>query len=360
MINSTPASLVDYVATALTLGFLTSRITLSLWRREALDISFFLVVASIVFSVGRISLDAFYLRLGNAADALNTPGYLEGTSLENIRVGSILVLVSRSMITSFLWLQTAILLFFYTRITYCIPWVTYVIRFTWAVFAATYIAVNLTTFLECRPITMYWQVLSNPSTCVFAYGELLTQTTCNIVLDCLLIIITWPIIGLQKRSIREHVKLYTLFTIGTFSIIVSIVRIISVRDSNSSQMTRSLWASVQMMVSAFVANAPSVYGSVRVLCSGRPNSNMTRSQSDFYLTQDELEWRQKRLESCSSWMGPDEEDMAEVLPRSLPRAAMRPLSLNSSLYDVEAPPIAASAQRHFSRDLKRISDLPPV
>ncbi|KAI1199826.1 hypothetical protein F5X97DRAFT_112615 [Nemania serpens] len=267
MIDTRPAENANYVTAALTLSVLITRISLSIWRRERIDTSIILVVASIVVVVGRTVATIYYLRFGNAADAIKHAHYYKMSESDNVKAGGILILVARVLMTTILWLQDCLLLLLYSRIIYGVKWAALVVKTTWVTAAVTYVAVILVTFLECRPIYLYWQITPYPGHCLQAYAQLLTQTVSNIILDIMLIGVAWPLVGLKKRTVAEHITLYTLFALGTFAIVVSIIRIVTVQYSGSSQVTRSLWASVQMVVATFLANAPSIYGSIRRLRS---------------------------------------------------------------------------------------------
>ncbi|KAI1163855.1 hypothetical protein F5B18DRAFT_671681 [Nemania serpens] len=273
MIDTRPAENANYATAALTLTILITRISLSIWRRERIDTSMILVVASIVVVVARTVTTIYYLRYGNAADAIKHAHYYKMNDSDNVKAGGILILMARVLMTTILWLQDCLLLLLYYRIIYGVKWAALVVKTTWATAAVTYIAVVLVTFLECRPIYLYWQITPYPGHCLQAYAQLLTQTVSNIILDIMLIGVAWPIVGLKKRTIAEHITLYTLFALGTFAIVVSIIRIVTVQYSGSSQVTRSLWASVQMVVSTFLANAPSIYGSIRCLREKRLRAN---------------------------------------------------------------------------------------
>ncbi|KAI0153035.1 hypothetical protein GGR57DRAFT_503169 [Xylariaceae sp. FL1272] len=327
------AKQVNYATTVLSLLILVSRNVLSLLRRERIDLSFTLVSASVVAVTARIILNEYYLDLGNAADAAKQGGSLPPDKLHQVETGSILVLAARALITVVLWLQISILLVFYTRITAGINWVAVMIKFTWASVLATLIAIELVTFLECRPITLYWQVSPPPGTCVQAYGQLYTQTISNIILDLMLIVIAWPIIKLRKRTIAEHVTLYTLFILGTFCIIISIIRIVSVRDHQSAQSTRSLWASVQMLVSTFVANAPNIYGSIRDL----RRRKMTGHSSNTAEGNNKRRSGYHRQTQRDSWIRMDDE-LLEFASPSSPSYMLKPLPPATTFYDDATAP----------------------
>ncbi|KAI0908074.1 hypothetical protein F4823DRAFT_564219 [Ustulina deusta] len=330
---------VNYAATALTLFILTTRIILWLWRRERIDMSFVLAAASVVLVLARVFANIYYLKYGNAADVIKHVDYFDEHNLEYVKIGSLLVLAARALVTTIIWLQISILLIFYSRITYGVNWVAVVVKITWATVAATFTAIIFITFLECRPFSLYWQITPNPGQCVYAYGQLLTQTISNIALDAMLIVIAYPIIGLRKRTVAEHVTLYTLFILGTFCIIVSIIRIVSVRESGSAQITRSLWASVQMLVSTFVANTPSIYGSIRALRMKKSTAGSTPAPGVY---------RRSTVKSkpvrrgTDSWMKMD--DGYYVTLTSNRQSYIQPLPPATTFYDEEAPPIPYSHQ----------------
>ncbi|KAI0397639.1 hypothetical protein F5Y17DRAFT_319148 [Xylariaceae sp. FL0594] len=360
------AERVNYATTSLALLILTTRLVLSLCRRERVDASFFLVAASIVGVVVRIVLNAFYLTYGNVPDALLHLGYFDESNLPDIRTGTLLVLAARVLITTVLWLQVSILLLFYSRIIFGFRWVACMVKVAWATVATTYVAVILATFLECRPFSLYWQVRPDPGYCVHAYVQLFVQTGGNILLDLLLIIIAWPIIRTRKRTVAEHVTLYALFVLGTFCIIISIIRLVSVRDSGSSQTIRSLWAAVQMLVSTFVANAPTIYGLIRSMRARRQNSNHRHDQArlhnrhngshDIRAGQESdrsgddndnthsgyrptaTGGRTQHPDTIGSWLKMDEDEYLVSSAFAAPAYMLRPLPQATTFFDEETAP----------------------
>ncbi|KAI1391825.1 uncharacterized protein F4822DRAFT_106230 [Hypoxylon trugodes] len=298
--DSQEAQHVGYACAALSVVILLSRLIISRWRREPLDWSLFLVVLSMVVIIGRIITNNFYLKFGTANDVLHHAQSTDHSDTNRLKTGSILVLLARVLLTAALWLQICLLLLFYSRITAGITWADRLTKISWAAVVLTFIAIVLATFLECRPIDLYWQVDPDPGYCVRAYVQLLIQGVANIVIDLLLLSIAYPLICLRKRSVSEYVSLYSLFALGTFCIVITIIRLVLIFTENSSQTTRSLWASVQMFVSTFVANAPTIYGSLRVVrrkkCSGQQSApghaggelgRPSRPERDSWLKMDE-------------------------------------------------------------------------
>ncbi|KAI0172963.1 hypothetical protein GGR52DRAFT_429668 [Hypoxylon sp. FL1284] len=299
--NSLEAERVGYACAALSIFILCCRIGILRWRREPVDLSFFLVVLSIIVIVGRIVCNQFYLRFGTANAVLHDPDFPTHGDSNLLKIGSILVLLARVLLTVILWLQICLLLLFYSRITSGMTWTDRLTKATWITALLTFVVIVLATFLECHPIQLYWQVQPNPGHCVRAYVQLLLQCIGNIIIDILLLTIAYPLIRLTKRSLSEYISLYTLFALGTFCIVITVIRVSLIFNEHSSQTTRSLWASVQMFVSCFVANAPIIYGSLRVA-----HRNRLSQQSALSFANGEPLTRPSRL-GRQCWIRIDEE-----------------------------------------------------
>ncbi|KAH9990741.1 hypothetical protein F4779DRAFT_609893 [Xylariaceae sp. FL0662B] len=263
--TSTQAQTVGIACGASSVLILISRLAISQWRREPVNLSFWLVVLSIVAIVARTVTNSLYLDFGTSSQAHQYPDRFDDANSEQVKIGSMLVIATRVLMTAVLWLQICILLVFYSRITSGLRWARLMINATWVVVILTSAAVILATFLECRPVHRYWQIDPNPGTCICAFTQLLIQGISNTVMDLMLLVIAWPLVRLKKRNLHQYISLYTLFALGTFCTVITVIRVVLFFRKDSSQITRSVWASAQMIVSCFVANAPTIYGSLRVV-----------------------------------------------------------------------------------------------
>lgn len=263
MFTAEQAKHANYACAALSLVILLARVAGSRRRQRPIDLSFFLVVLSILVIIARVLVVYFYLLYGTGSDALEDAQYFNTHNFSTIKKGSILSLVARVLITASCWLQVCLLLLFYKGIMHGIQWVSWMTKLTWVATGASFVAVVLVTLLECRRLRLYWQVQPDPGSCVKGYVQLLLQCIANIVLDLLLLAISYPILICKGRDWKQHLRVGTLFVLGTFCIIVTSLRLASVYDTSSAQPTRSLWASVQMLTSTFVANAPTIYGDLQ-------------------------------------------------------------------------------------------------
>ncbi|KAK7996627.1 hypothetical protein PG989_004667 [Apiospora arundinis] len=135
------------------------------------------------------------------------------------------------------------------------------------------LAVVLVTFLEFRPFERYWKRSPEPATCTRAYVQLLVQTTGrqtlsrviqNIALDVVVLIVASPLTRLSKHSWSKRLRVYLLVGMGLICIGITIARAVEIFKM-PNQSVRSIWASVQITFAVFVGNAPSMYGSAKIL-----------------------------------------------------------------------------------------------
>ncbi|RYP34773.1 hypothetical protein DL767_004110 [Monosporascus sp. MG133] len=310
------AQVASNVCVALSISILTARIVICRWYGKPIDLSFYLVILSILVIAGRTATNHVYLSLGSANGALRGPDaalYLDKVELADIKVGSIMILLSRVLLTVALWLQNAILLLFYSNITSGIRLIARMIKVSWTCWIISLTSIILATLLECRPINLYWQLKPDPGQCVKAYGQLLLQGISNIVLDLMLLYIAYPLVTLGKRSWAERVSLYTLFALGAFSMITTVIRLVLIFEQDSSQTTRSLWASINIAVATFVANAPTLYGTLRSARRKSSQHTITSAQ-----TNGDTQRRSSQPREVS-WLSMDDENipLSSVAPKPL-------------------------------------------
>ena len=287
LVSSEEAKVAGWVCAGLSLIILIVRIVAARVHYGSFDISTAVCVAAVAAIAARLAVNQFVLTFGTSNDALNGKNtYFNTKDLENLKIGSILTLIARLLITTVCWLQNCLLLLFYSRIFEIrAQWTTRLIRITWITIPLTYIVVILATFLECHPFHLYWQVDPNPGRCIKAYIQLLLQGISNIVLDVLLLAISYPLLAaMRRRGLSEQLRVGTLCCLGVFCIIITIVRIAYIYAESSYQPVRSFFASVQIVASCFVANVPTIYGCVRMIRRRKSEQMMRRgSRPEIWL-----------------------------------------------------------------------------
>jgi hypothetical protein len=287
LLSSEEAKVGGWVCGGLSLVIVIIRMVAARLHHGSFDISTAVCVAAIVTIIARLVVNQFVLTFGTSNDALNgKSAYFNAEDLENLKIGSVLSLIARLLITTICWLQNCLLLLFYSRIFEIrAKWTTKLIRITWVAIPITYIIVILATFLECRPFHLYWQVDPSPGRCVKAYVQLLLQGISNIILDLLLLAISYPLLAaVRQRSLSEQLRVGMLCCLGVFCIIITIVRIAYIYAESSYQPVRSFFASVQIAASCFVANIPTIYGCVRMIRRRKSEQMMRRgSRPEIWL-----------------------------------------------------------------------------
>lgn len=278
-ISSSAANNANWVCTALTLTILLVRLGSIHYQLRRPDASSYIVILSILVLTARVICNSFILDYGTVS-ALDDEDNVTEAEYRRAAYGSVLTLVARVLITSFYWLQCVLLLLVYRRLLGNIRWVQLSIKICWGVIATTWLAVVMTTLLECRPLHLYWQLYPPPGSCVRAYGQLLVQCISNICIDFILMAISFPLLKAQARVFPHNLQLGAIVILGTFCIIVTCVRIYYTYQEKSAQPARSLWASVQAVVAAFVANAPSIYGALIVLRRRKVTGGTTEGAAD--------------------------------------------------------------------------------
>lgn len=277
--SATAATNALWACTALTLVILAGRLSALRYRRELTETSSYLVIASMLVLGARVACNYYILRFQNASDQ-PSEGVEPTEAQETIaRTTAALVITARLLITTFYWLQCTLLLLLYRRILGHMRTSKIAIQLCWFLLGSTYLAIFLTSFLECRPFHLYWQIYPDPGGCVRAYGQLWLQCMANIAIDLVLLFISAPIIRTQVSSTTERLKLVALYILGFVCIIATALRVSYIYGAQSAQSARSFWASVQAVLAAFVANVPSMYGAVMQFHRRRTGQN-TRTGSN--------------------------------------------------------------------------------
>lgn len=129
----------------------------------------------------------------------------------------------------------------------------------WAILAITYVASNISVFVECRPFELYWQLSPNPGDCVKGNAWLLTYGIGNIITDTMLLALPFPLLFHAKTTISKRLRLMSLFSLGFFLIAVSIVRMFMGNKNARIQLSRTMWASVETLFASFAAMVPALY-----------------------------------------------------------------------------------------------------
>ncbi len=132
------------------------------------------------------------------------------------------------------------------------------------ILAATFFAIVVSDLAECRPFQNYWAVVPDPGgQCRQGYANLITASVGSALTDLLLIIFPVPIISSIQLPLTRKIMLMALFCLGVFNIIITIYRVPLIVREAGYQGTRSMWASVEILVATAVGNTLALGSFVR-------------------------------------------------------------------------------------------------
>ncbi|KAH6974363.1 hypothetical protein BKA56DRAFT_591237 [Ilyonectria sp. MPI-CAGE-AT-0026] len=238
------------------------RLVLRKVAKQPFNLGDYLTMAACVCCVARLSMTHVVLIWGtnNVSAAIRKTHVFSPEEIYRRTIGSKLAITARCFYNSFLWLQKLVLLDVYRRLLLGTWYEKHIMIVFLTVLSATWVVVTVVVFIECRPFRLYWQVVPDPGSCVEAQIELIVVASLNIFTDVMLLTFPFLLFTHFNTSWKLKLRLFALFTLGVFIIIITIVRLPITRHNRQSQPDRSMWTSTEMFVATFVVNAPTIYG----------------------------------------------------------------------------------------------------
>ncbi|RYO95455.1 hypothetical protein DL766_007763 [Monosporascus sp. MC13-8B] len=124
----------------------------------------------------------------------------------------------------------------------------------------TFAAAFISIFLECVPLSAYWEVDLTFDACKKYELWLITYESGNILTDTVLLLAPFPVIAKAKIPNTKRVRIIAIFGLGVFLVGVNILRLnhglYPVKSYNSG---RSIWCSIEILVAMIVANLSAIY-----------------------------------------------------------------------------------------------------
>ncbi|KAF2765926.1 hypothetical protein EJ03DRAFT_195191 [Teratosphaeria nubilosa] len=221
----------------------------------------YLTLSALVCVFVRLGMIHIVLTYGtnNMTAAYRATHHFTSQDISKRVIGSKLAVANRFFYNTYLWLQKLVLLDLYRRLYLNLRWERGIYQIFLVFFAVTYFGTQISNISECRPTRLYWQVIPDPGSCVQAKVQLLVLGILNIVTDAMLLALPWPLIINVKLSWQRKAQMWCLFLFGFFIIAITCIRL-PINDNHiSSQVNRTTWASTELLTSALVVNAPTLY-----------------------------------------------------------------------------------------------------
>ncbi|KAH8692300.1 hypothetical protein BGW36DRAFT_419578 [Talaromyces proteolyticus] len=240
----------------LSLAVMALRLILRRIRNQPFNLSDYLTMTAILCVLARSALTTVVLLWGNNNMPRPAPE-MSDTEIYKRTAGSKLTMANRVVYNTYLWIQKSVVLLLCQRILTGLPTPERIITGYWGVLFASMVAVQVTTWTDCSPVHLYWQVLPDPGSCIQGDIELITLVALNVATDAMLILLPMPWLFRIKRSLKRRLQLIGIFSIGLLVIAIAVVRLPTYQNA-TAQVNRNTWGSVEEFFSAFVANAPTI------------------------------------------------------------------------------------------------------
>jgi hypothetical protein len=131
---------------------------------------------------------------------------------------------------------------------------------TASVVIAWFLAIEISVILTCRPVSALW-VLTEDGTCINFTMFFVGSGTPNVILNFIILVLPLPSIWALDIERKHKVALSSVFLLGGFVVIVSIVRVAILGNLNLVDLTwnyvdAALWTSVEPAVAVVSASLP--------------------------------------------------------------------------------------------------------
>ncbi|KAF4212735.1 hypothetical protein CNMCM5878_000754 [Aspergillus fumigatiaffinis] len=176
--------------------------------------------------------------------------------------GSKWVFVSEHSFVLAIWAMKACMLVIYSRITEGLnarKWVTYLSVYV----ALGFVAVELSLFLICRPLSNYWAVPTPDYQCSsYQYYEII-QGAISISADIFMLAVAIPLLVQVRVPLKQKVILLVLFGMGIFVIVAAVLNKIYCLVPSLISYVYMNWYFREATVAVLVTNLPLVWSLLR-------------------------------------------------------------------------------------------------
>ncbi|KAL4917787.1 hypothetical protein BDW62DRAFT_217806 [Aspergillus aurantiobrunneus] len=176
--------------------------------------------------------------------------------------GSKWVFVSEHAFVLAIWAMKACMLIIYARITEGLPqrkWVNYLAIYI----AFGFVAVELSLFLICRPLSNYWAVPTPNSQCsTFQYYEII-QGCIAITADIAMLLVGLPLLIQARIPLKQKLILVFIFGLGIFVIVAAILTKVYCLVPALISYVYMNWYFRESTVAILVTNLPLIWSLLR-------------------------------------------------------------------------------------------------
>ncbi|KAL5359071.1 hypothetical protein BJX96DRAFT_147722 [Aspergillus floccosus] len=195
--------------------------------------------------------------------------------------GSKWVFVSEHSFVLAIWAMKACMLVIYARITEGLKqrkWVNYLAIYV----ACGFVAVELSLFLICRPLSNYWAVPTPDYQCSsYQYYEIV-QGCISISADIFMLLIGMPLLVQVRVPLKQKMILVLLFGMGIFVIVAAILNKVYCLVPSLISYVYMNWYFREATVAILVTNLPLIWSLLRDVFPALRSWSASRRGTDRY------------------------------------------------------------------------------
>ncbi|KAK6519219.1 hypothetical protein TWF281_003055 [Arthrobotrys megalospora] len=254
---------IEWCLVVLTLNLVVLRLVARLLvQRDRVNIGDILLVLCWLAFSSMAACDTWLLKLGLMAPNRTYNHDLAHLIDDPKRNVLILKIIYGSVLPYYtaLWLvKCALLSFYYSIIPTSLTAHRKALHFVTAAVLMSMFGVLSINIFWCMPVNRNWSL--NKEDICFSFATIpvfIISTACNILTDIAIFILPFPLlrnIKFQRRS--QLIGLITIFTLGCFSMLASVVRVAVLADT-ATQTHVAVWSAVEVAVGIIIASLPSL------------------------------------------------------------------------------------------------------
>ncbi|KAM0805101.1 hypothetical protein BDR22DRAFT_817585 [Usnea florida] len=159
-------------------------------------------------------------------------------------------------------IKTSLILLYY-RIFGVVRWFRWLLAVAWSVVLLYYVIALFVAVFECTPVPFYWDKNIKGGTCIDQNSFYRWNGVANLLIDFMILSLTMPMVWRLKLEIRQKISLSSIFLLGLFACVASIVRVTAFSqvveaDITYTIVTASIFTVVEQSVGVTCASLPTL------------------------------------------------------------------------------------------------------
>ncbi|ROT42195.1 hypothetical protein SODALDRAFT_326371 [Sodiomyces alkalinus F11] len=183
-------------------------------------------------------------------------------------LGSKIQVAGWTMYVTANWIIKSSMCAFYLRLTTGVQGYRTMLDISFALIAASYIALMGCVLFACHPMERHWQIYPDPgNVCYPAISKavIYTNATLNSITDLYLIVLPLPMLWMVKLPKLKKLGLAVLFSGAFFVIAACLLRsIITLRNKVNGPVEGAMWSVRECFVAVTIANLPVLWAFFRL------------------------------------------------------------------------------------------------